>query len=466
MRTSPASRAHAVRLCGPRASSTSGEAATYQPWRPAAASSPCSSRSSSARRSVLRETPNRAHSSRSGASRWPDLQPARRPGRHAAGCITCAYSGSLPRASMRWLWRPLDILWYLFGTTAACEAHGHRRRRLPQPAIYRALVGGAADVSFDELVLHDADASRLGRITAVLDGIDAELGAHGRLPDVHRPARRGRGRGLRLLRDPGRRLEGRADRRVGRRSTRGVIGQETTGPGGIALRAAHDPGRDARSPSRSPSARRTRWLINFTNPAGMVTEAIRRVLGDRVVGICDAPPGLCRRVAAALGLPPRRAVVRLLRHQPPRAGCGRCVDRGRDLLPGAARRRRARWTAFEEGRLFGAEWLRALGMIPNEYLYYFYFAARGARVHAQRQLARPRSCSSSSARFYAGQRRRRAGGLAGRRRTSARRTYMAEAWRRRGRRTQAEIAAAARARRLRRRRPGDRRRHRQRTAAR
>ena len=43
------------------------------------------------------------------------------------------------------------------------------------------------------------------------------------------------------------------------------------------------------------------WLINFTNPAGMVTEAVQQVLGDRAVGICDSPSGLCRRVAAAVG---------------------------------------------------------------------------------------------------------------------------------------------------------------------
>ena len=39
---------------------------------------------------------------------------------------------------------------------------------------------------------------------------------------------------------------------------------------------------------------------------------------------------------------------------------------------------------IEEGRLFGAEWIRAIGAIPNEYLYYYYFtrdavaAIRGA----------------------------------------------------------------------------------------
>src|SRR5918997_979373 len=57
------------------------------------------------------------------------------------------------------------------------------------------------------------------------------------------------------------------------------------------------PGRRAR---RSPDA----WLINFTNPAGLVTEAVAGVLGERVVGICDSPEGLCHDVARALGRPP------------------------------------------------------------------------------------------------------------------------------------------------------------------
>ena len=36
----------------------------------------------------------------------------------------------------------------------------------------------------------------------------------------------------------------------------------------------------------------------------MVTEAVQQVLGDRAIGICDSPSGLCRRVAAAVGRDP------------------------------------------------------------------------------------------------------------------------------------------------------------------
>ena len=59
------------------------------------------------------------------------------------------------------------------------------------------------------------------------------------------------------------------------------------------------------------------WLVNFTNPAGMVTEALRTVLGDRVIGICDSPIGL---VAG-----PRRAAVRRIeRGEPGTSGSTIC----------------------------------------------------------------------------------------------------------------------------------------------
>ena len=83
----------------------------------------------------------------------------------------------------------------------------------------------------------------------------------------------------------------------------GVLGQETTGPGGLAyaLRTV---------PVALDIAERTRrlapdaWFINFTNPAGIVTEAMQSVLGDRVIGICDSPIALARRAIGALGLDP------------------------------------------------------------------------------------------------------------------------------------------------------------------
>jgi 6-phospho-beta-glucosidase len=116
------------------------------------------------------------------------------------------------------------------------------------------------------------------------------------------------------------------------------------------------------------------WLINFTNPAGMVTEAVQQVLGDRAVGICDSPSGLCRRVAAALHRDPSELWFDYfgLNH----LGWLRGVrDAGGAALLDGLLEDDAQLQGFEEGRLFGGEWLRSLGMIPNEYLYYFYYAA-------------------------------------------------------------------------------------------
>ena len=77
----------------------------------------------------------------------------------------------------------------------------------------------------------------------------------------------------------------------------GVLGQETVGAGGVSygLRTLPVVDRIAR---RIAAVAPDAWVINFTNPAGLVTEAMSAHLGDRVIGICDSPVGLGRRVAA------------------------------------------------------------------------------------------------------------------------------------------------------------------------
>jgi 6-phospho-beta-glucosidase len=175
--------------------------------------------------------------------------------------------------------------------------------------------------------------------------------------------------------------------------------------------------------ARAPDA----WLINFTNPAGMVTEAVQQVLGERAVGICDSPSGLCRRVAAALGRDPGELWFDYfgLNH----LGWLKGVrdERGellRDLLEDDAR-----LGGFEEGRLFGGEWLRSLGMIPNEYLYYFYYASD--TVDAIRDSPAPRGAFllEQQRAFYAQDGQGPADALAAWRATrhDRERTYMSEA---------------------------------------
>ena len=69
----------------------------------------------------------------------------------------------------------------------------------------------------------------------------------------------------------------------------GLPGQETVGPGGFALAMRTIPILAAyarKTAELAPGA----WLINFTNPVGIMAEAlIREGLGGRCIGVCDTP---------------------------------------------------------------------------------------------------------------------------------------------------------------------------------
>ena len=293
------------------------------------------------------------------------------------------------------------------------------------PLVYGALLGKAERLGLEEVVLHDVDADRLARIGAVLDGLAEERG--GRLPfrattDLD-DALEGTDYVFCAIRSG--RLEGRVvDEQVP--LALGVLGQETTGPGGICFALRTIPEMVALAEAmqrRAPGA----WLINFTNPAGMVTEAVQQVLGERAIGVCDSPSGLCRRVARALGR--ERGELAFDYFGLNHLGWLKGVrDHDGELL-GELLADDAALAGFEEGRLFGGEWLRTLAMIPNEYLYFFYYGRE--TVAAIRESAAPRGAFllEQQAAFYAQDGQPPADALAAWQATrhDRERTYMAEA---------------------------------------
>lgn len=246
------------------------------------------------------------------------------------------------------------------------------------PLVHGALLRDASDDRVTEVVLHDVDEARLRAIGQVLSQQGRGV-AHAPLVRATTDADdalRGADFVFSAIRVGG--LAGRTlDERVA--LDLGVLGQETTGPGGLAyaLRTV---------PVAVDLARRTRelapgaWFINFTNPAGIVTEAMQAFLGDRVIGICDSPIALARRAMGALDLDPDRTDIDYvgLNHLGWLRGL---LAGGTDHLPRLLSDPTA-LAGLEEGRLFGAEWVAALGAIPNEYLYYYYFS-REARAAIQ-----------------------------------------------------------------------------------
>ncbi len=235
------------------------------------------------------------------------------------------------------------------------------------PTLHGCLTRAAARIAIEEVVLYDADAGRLDLILDVIDGMDRERG--GTAIAVRRTtslddAVDGAGAVLAAIRVGG------ADARVIDEEvplSLGVLGQETVGPAGIAFALRTIP--VMRSIAAVVGARAAdAWFVNFTNPAGIVTEAIRNVLGDRAIGICDSPAALCARVAA--GLDEEEASIDFdyagLNHLGwlLAASVG-----GEDRLPGLLDDER-RLSAIDEARLFGLGQLRSLRAIPNEYLVY------------------------------------------------------------------------------------------------
>ncbi|MFF3124764.1 6-phospho-beta-glucosidase [Streptomyces sp. NPDC057908] len=265
------------------------------------------------------------------------------------------------------------------------------------PLVYGALLADHAEGRVTAVTLYDTDAGRLAAIARVLGEQAANV------PDAPAvtatteldEALSGADFVFSAIRVGG--LEGRAaDERVA--LDQGVLGQETVGAGGIAygLRTVPVAVDLAQRIARlAPNA----WVINFTNPAGLVTEAMSRYLGDRVIGICDSPVGLGRRIARVLGADPDRSRIDYvgLNH----LGWVRAlhVD-GRDELPRLLADPEL-LGSFEEGRLFGVDWLQSLGAIPNEYLHYYYFNREAVRAYQDAEQTRGSFLREQQEGFYA-----------------------------------------------------------------
>ncbi|MPV87184.1 family 4 glycosyl hydrolase [Georgenia ruanii] len=270
------------------------------------------------------------------------------------------------------------------------------------PLVYQAVMAASGRVGVDRVVLLDDDAARLGVVTDVLAQLAAEAGAGPAVRATTDVDEAVRGAdvvfsAIRVGGTGGRTRDERAALGLG------VLGQETVGPGGLAYALRTVPVADAlaaRIAALAPQA----WTINFTNPASIVTEAMRAHLGDRVVGICDTPIALVRRTLRAVGLDPMafdRGEAEVdyagLNH----LGWLRAVRaRGRDLLPGLLADDAA-LRGLEEVRLMGAEWVRAQRALPNEYLYYYDYTREAVAALAAEPRTRGEFLAGQQSAFYA-----------------------------------------------------------------
>jgi 6-phospho-beta-glucosidase len=238
------------------------------------------------------------------------------------------------------------------------------------PELVEGFVTRGDRLPVDELVLLDIDPARLSIVGALAGRMMAKAGWSGRLV---------------LTDNRDQALEG-ADfvlvqLRVGGQASRfkdetiplkyGCIGQETTGPGGFtkALRTVPVVLELAEESARrgAPGA----WFVDFTNPTGLVTQALLDE-GHHALGLCNVAIGFQRRFAEHFGVEPERVQ---LEH----VGLNHLTWERKVLVDGIDRLPELMESALEmlaEDTEMPADLIKAVGAIPSYYLTYYYLTGR------------------------------------------------------------------------------------------
>ncbi|MDA0150014.1 6-phospho-beta-glucosidase [Vibrio sp. LaRot3] len=152
-----------------------------------------------------------------------------------------------------------------------------------------------------------------------------------------------------------------------------VIGQETTGPGGFAkalrtIPVILDICRDIEE--LAPNA----WMLNFTNPAGLVSEAVNKHSNVKSIGLCNVPVSMQMMAAEMLDCEPNDVQLEF-------AGLNHLVWVHKAWLNGedvtdTVIEKVGDGANFSMKNIFEEPWdpdfLRALGAIPCPYHRYFY----------------------------------------------------------------------------------------------
>jgi 6-phospho-beta-glucosidase len=148
----------------------------------------------------------------------------------------------------------------------------------------------------------------------------------------------------------------------------GTIGQETTGAGGFAKALRTVPVVLDIAERTAKRAAKGAWIVDFTNPVGIVTQALLDD-GHRAIGLCNVAIGFQREFAKRYGVEPERVELEHvgLNHLSwERAVRVDGVDRLPEILAAAGADEIAGWVGSP------AEIVRLTGSIPSYYLKYYY----------------------------------------------------------------------------------------------
>src|SRR5437764_2607296 len=268
-------------------------------------------------------------------------------------------------------------------------------RTRPLPAMRRAVIGGGSPYTPELVAGLAREQERLDLRELVLHDIDPERrevvgGLAGRML-----AAAGYDRELVVTDELERALDGASfvlvQLRVGGQTARlsdetiplacGCIGQETTGAGGLGKALRTVPVVLAIADRARELAADEAWIVDFTNPVGIVVRGLLDA-GHRAVGLCNVAIGVQRQVARMLEVAPERVRIDQVGLNHLTWVRAVYVD-GDDVLPELLAER-----VDELAYDFPASLLERLGAIPSYYLRYFYLHDR---LLEEQRVEKPRA---------------------------------------------------------------------------
>jgi 6-phospho-beta-glucosidase len=238
------------------------------------------------------------------------------------------------------------------------------------PELVEGFVTRGDRLPVDELTLFDIDAERLAVVGALAQRMMRRVGWSGV---------------LRLTGDRDEALEGAnfviVQLRVGGQAARfqdetipprfGCIGQETTGPGGFAKALRTVPVVLGLAEETARRGAPDAWFVDFTNPTGLVTQALLDE-GHRALGLCNVAIGFQRRFAGHFGVAPEQVQ---LEH----VGLNHLTWERKVLVDGVDRLPEILDKAIDlvaDETDMPEDLIRDIGAVPSYYLHYYYLTDR------------------------------------------------------------------------------------------
>lgn len=150
---------------------------------------------------------------------------------------------------------------------------------------------------------------------------------------------------------------------------RGMVGQETTGAGGFAMALRSIPALVEYCTLAEKVAKPNAVIFNFTNPSGLVTQALRNEGFKNVYGICDGPGGFFKEVAGVINRKVDELSVECFGLNHLSWFRSIKVD-GKEMVQELIHSPQI--YRDTELKVFDRNLVERLGMLPNAYLYYYY----------------------------------------------------------------------------------------------